>query len=144
MPVFVYIGHDGPRGAELRKTVRDRHLGHIEALDREQRIHFAGPLRDDAGAPCGSVIVMEAESLAAARAIRACSAMSADSTPRSALSSSRVSRPPVSSMLWTPARSSAAMPRAHVAPVRSSRLIGSRASSSSGAWCSALREAMTT
>ena len=69
MGTFVYIGRDGPKGAELRKTVRERHLGHIEALDRDGRIHFAGPLRDDADAPCGSVIVFDAESLAEARGV---------------------------------------------------------------------------
>ena len=69
MGTFVYIGRDGPRGAELRKTVRERHLGHIEALDREGRIHYAGPLRDEADQPCGSVIVFEAEGLVEARGI---------------------------------------------------------------------------
>ena len=47
MPTFVYIGRDGPRGAELRAgPVRDRHLAAIEKLDAQGRIHFAGPLRD--------------------------------------------------------------------------------------------------
>lgn len=69
MPIFIYIGHDGPRGAELRKTVREKHLAHIEALDAEGRVVFAGPLRDDAGAPCGSLIVMQAEDLSSARQI---------------------------------------------------------------------------
>ena len=68
MSLFIYIGHDGPRGAELRKTVRDQHLAHIEALDSAGRITFAGPLRDEAGGPCGSVIIFEAEDFAAAQA----------------------------------------------------------------------------
>jgi uncharacterized protein YciI len=67
--IFVYIGRDGPRGAELRKTVRDRHVAHIESLDEQGRIVFAGPLRDDSGAPCGSVIVMHAVDLASAKQI---------------------------------------------------------------------------
>jgi uncharacterized protein YciI len=69
MGIFVYIGHDGPDGQRLRPGVRERHLAHIERLDREGRIVFAGPLRDDAGAPCGSLIVLEADDLASARAI---------------------------------------------------------------------------
>jgi hypothetical protein len=69
MGTYVYIGHDGPRGLELRGTVRDQHLAHIERLDAEGRILFAGPLRDEASSPQGSLIVFEAEDLASARAI---------------------------------------------------------------------------
>ncbi len=67
MGLFVYLGHDGPRGAELRKTVRERHLAHLDGLEADGRIRFAGPLLDEGGAPCGSVIVFEAEDWAAAR-----------------------------------------------------------------------------
>jgi uncharacterized protein YciI len=69
MGTYVYIGHDGPRGAELRKTVRDQHIAHLEALDAEGRILFGGPLRDENGSPCGSVIILEAADLASAREI---------------------------------------------------------------------------
>ncbi len=69
MGTYVYIGHDGPRGLELRKSVRERHLAELEKLEAQNRILFAGPLRDESGSPCGSVVVIEAESLAAARAI---------------------------------------------------------------------------
>ena len=70
MPTFVYIGRDGPRGAELRAgPVRERHLAALEKLDADGRVRFAGPLRDAAGRPCGSVVVIEAEDLAAARAL---------------------------------------------------------------------------
>lgn len=67
MELFVYIGRDGAQGAELRGTVRERHLAHMKPLADAGRLRFAGPLRDDQGRPCGSVIVLEAESLAAAR-----------------------------------------------------------------------------
>ena len=69
MGIYVYSGRDGARGAELRKSVRERHLEKLGALDREGRIVFAGPLRDEGGAPCGRVVIFEAESLAAAREI---------------------------------------------------------------------------
>jgi uncharacterized protein YciI len=68
MPFFAMIGRDGPRGAELRKRHRQAHLDGIEALDRAGRIRHAGPLIDESGAPCGSVIVFEADDLAAAKA----------------------------------------------------------------------------
>jgi hypothetical protein len=69
MPLFAWIGRDGPRGVELRAAHREEHLRGLEPLDRTGRIRFAGPLLDDTGRPAGSVIVFEAESLAAARAI---------------------------------------------------------------------------
>ena len=69
MPLFVYTGHDGPRGLELRPSVRPRHLAHLEGLAAAGRIRFAGPLVDEDEKPCGSVIVLEADDWAAARAI---------------------------------------------------------------------------
>jgi hypothetical protein len=67
--LFVYRGFDGPRGAALRQSVRERHLAHLQVLADAGRIRFAGPLLDDAGEPCGSLVVLEAKDLAAARAI---------------------------------------------------------------------------
>jgi uncharacterized protein YciI len=69
MPLFVYQGRDSERGLELRKHHREKHLAHIEVLDRAGRIRFAGPLIDAGGNPCGSLIVLEAGSLVAAREI---------------------------------------------------------------------------
>jgi uncharacterized protein YciI len=71
VPLFALIGHDGPRGAELRKLHRPAHLENLEPLDAAGRVVHAGPLLDDAGRPRGSVIVFEAESLEAARAFAA-------------------------------------------------------------------------
>jgi len=69
MPLFVYRGRDGPRGAELRKTVRERHLAHLQPLADAGRVRFAGPLYGADGRPCGSLVVFEADDLEAARAI---------------------------------------------------------------------------
>jgi hypothetical protein len=69
MPLFVYRGQDGPAGAELRKTVRERHLAHLQPLADAGRIRFAGPLLDENDAPCGSLVVFEADDLAAARQV---------------------------------------------------------------------------
>jgi len=68
MPFYAMIGRDGPRGAELRKRHRQAHLDGLQVLDRAGRIRHAGPLLDEAGAPCGSVVVFEAPDLAAAKA----------------------------------------------------------------------------
>ncbi len=69
MPLFIYLGRDSERAPELRERHRPKHLAHLEPLDAAGRIRFAGPLLDDEGAPCGSVIVFEANDLAAARVV---------------------------------------------------------------------------
>ena len=69
MPLFVYRGRDSARGLELRKLHREKHLAHLAPLDDAGRIRFAGPLIDAQQNPCGSLIVLEAESLEAARSI---------------------------------------------------------------------------
>ena len=71
MPLFVLIGHDGPRGLELRKLHREAHLANLQPLEAQGRIRHAGPLLDDAGSPAGSVILFEADDLASARALAA-------------------------------------------------------------------------
>ncbi len=69
MPLYIYQGRDSERGLELRKQHRESHLAHISILDEAGRIRFAGPLIDAQQNPCGSLIVLEAESLEAAREI---------------------------------------------------------------------------
>ena len=71
MPWFILIGHDGPRGRELRTLHRPAHLAGLEPLASAGRIRHAGPLLGDDGAPVGSVVLFEAPSLAEARAIAA-------------------------------------------------------------------------
>lgn len=69
MPLFVYRGYDGPNGAKLRKTVRERHLAHLQPLADAGRVRFAGPLLDENETPCGSLVVFEADDLASARSV---------------------------------------------------------------------------
>jgi uncharacterized protein YciI len=71
MPWFILIGHDGPRGLELRKVHRPAHIAVLEAVECSHRIRHAGPMLGDDGAPIGSVVLFEAESLADAQAIAA-------------------------------------------------------------------------
>ena len=71
MPWFVMIGHDGPRGLELRKIHRPAHIAGLEEVERSHRIRHAGPMLGDDGAPVGSVVLFEAENLAEAQAIAA-------------------------------------------------------------------------
>ncbi|MEE3329987.1 MAG: YciI family protein [Myxococcota bacterium] len=65
MPLFCYVGHDGPAGLEKRPEARPKHLAHAEKL----AARFVGPLLDDTGAPCGSLFVFEADDFETARRI---------------------------------------------------------------------------
>ena len=71
MPLFAWIGYDGPRGAELRKLHREAHLANLAPLDAAGRVVHAGPLLGEDGTPLGSLILFEAEDLAVARAFAA-------------------------------------------------------------------------
>ncbi len=61
---FVILGFDGPDGQAKRKLHRPAHLARMDALDAQGRVILAGPLTDKTG----SLIVIEAESLAEAQA----------------------------------------------------------------------------
>ena len=61
---FVILGLDGPDGQAKRKIHRPAHLANLEPLVRQGRVVLAGPLTDQTG----SLIVIEAESLAEAEA----------------------------------------------------------------------------
>ena len=50
---------------------RDAHLANLAPLDSRGDIRYGGPLLDDAGKPCGSVVIFEAESIDAVRALAA-------------------------------------------------------------------------
>jgi uncharacterized protein YciI len=69
MGLYLYVGRDSARGAELRPAARPKHLTHLEQLDEAGRIRFAGPLLDENDAPCGSLIVFEAVNLEEARRV---------------------------------------------------------------------------
>ena len=57
MGLFVLIGRDGAQGAALRKLHREAHLANLRPLSEQGRVVYAGPLLDDTGAPCGSVVI---------------------------------------------------------------------------------------
>jgi hypothetical protein len=71
MPWYAFIGHDGAQGAALRPKLRPSHLERLAALDADGRIAHAGPLVGDDGQPIGSLVVFEADDLAAAREVAA-------------------------------------------------------------------------
>lgn len=65
MPLFVIIGHDAPGSKEKRPAHRPAHLAHLASLAAAGRVPLAGPFTDGSG----SLIVLEADSLADAWAI---------------------------------------------------------------------------
>lgn len=67
MPLYVMYGLDKPDGLELRKATRPAHLEWLKMF--EHLVKLGGPmLGADGGTPVGSMIVIEAESLEAAKA----------------------------------------------------------------------------
>ncbi|HZP41229.1 MAG TPA: YciI family protein [Candidatus Binatia bacterium] len=66
--LYVVIGHDAPDAHEKRPRVRPAHLEYLTPLSNAGRIPIAGKLLD----ATGSLIVLEADSLAEAWAIVAC------------------------------------------------------------------------
>jgi uncharacterized protein YciI len=70
MPRFVMIGWDGPEGPGRRDRHRAAHLDYVRTLQRDGRITFAGPIRnEDDEHSIGVVIVLEAPALQDAKAL---------------------------------------------------------------------------
>ena len=69
MPLFVFIGHDGPDGAARRQANRERHVAHLEALDRAGRLVYGGPIRNESDRSIGAVLILDTPDIAAARAL---------------------------------------------------------------------------
>ena len=67
MPLFVFHGLDKPGALELRKATRQTHLDWLASLSPRAKI--GGPmLTEDGATPLGSMLVIEADSLEAAKA----------------------------------------------------------------------------
>ena len=65
--LYALLCEDRPDAGTLRAETRAVHLEHLKALGPTLR--FAGPFLGDDGKPTGSLLVVEAESPEAARAI---------------------------------------------------------------------------
>ena len=67
---FAILNHDKPGSLDLRMKVRETHLTFLRGLCT--RLMTAGPiLSDDGQTPIGSLVIVEAEDLAAARQLAA-------------------------------------------------------------------------
>lgn len=65
VPHFVLNCRDAKGSAEIRPLHRDAHVAHVRGSGI---VRIAGPMVDDAGVPVGSLLIVEADDLAAARA----------------------------------------------------------------------------
>ena len=68
MPLFTLIARDRENGLERRLAHRPAHLEHMARLDASGRIRYGGPLLNEKGEMSGSLIIIEADDLEAARA----------------------------------------------------------------------------
>ena len=69
MPLYVIVAIDRPGRLDRRKAMREEHLAHLAG--HTGSIRTAGPFTDENGVPCGSMLVVEADDLAAAEAMAA-------------------------------------------------------------------------
>ena len=66
MPLFVMIAKDKPGTGERRTATRPVHLEHLKAMG--DKLVLAGALMGEDGNPEGSLLVLEAENIDAAKA----------------------------------------------------------------------------
>ncbi|MBY3028774.1 YciI family protein [Rhizobium leguminosarum] len=67
--LFALFCKDKPGHLNVRMDTRPTHIEHLNKLNAEGTLKIAGPFLDDDGKPCGSLIIVEAESKEAARAL---------------------------------------------------------------------------
>ncbi|MGO6721217.1 hypothetical protein ELI54_21915 [Rhizobium ruizarguesonis] len=67
--LFALLCKDKPGHLNVRMETRPTHVDYLNTLNAEGTLKIAGPFLDDDGKPCGSLIVVEAESKEAARAL---------------------------------------------------------------------------
>lgn len=68
MPHFLLVATDKPNALDLRMATRQAHLDYVRG---SSLVKIGGPLLDAAGGMAGSMLVLEAEDLAAAQAFAA-------------------------------------------------------------------------
>lgn len=69
--LFALVATDKPDHLDVRLKARADHVAFLERLNAEGSLAFAGPFLDAAQKPCGSLVVVEAETLEAAGALLA-------------------------------------------------------------------------
>lgn len=67
--LFAFLCTDKPDHLQVRLDTRPTHLAHLEKLNADGTLKFAGPFLGDDGKPNGSLVVVEAPDMAAARTL---------------------------------------------------------------------------
>lgn len=67
--LFAFLCTDKPGHLNVRMDTRPAHLEHLNKLNADGILKMAGPFLDDDGKPNGSLVIVEAEDMAAARAL---------------------------------------------------------------------------
>jgi uncharacterized protein YciI len=68
MPLFVLTCIDKPNALETRMAAREAHLAYVRG---DPKVKLGGPFLDEAGAMAGSMLIIEVEDMAAAKAFAA-------------------------------------------------------------------------
>ncbi|NLS16967.1 YciI family protein [Rhizobium sp. P40RR-XXII] len=67
--LFAFVCKDKPGHLNVRMETRPAHLEHLNKLNAEGTLKMAGPFLDAEGKPNGSLVVVNAESVEAAKVI---------------------------------------------------------------------------
>lgn len=67
--LFALICTDKPGKLQVRADTRPAHLEHLQGLNAQNKLAFAGPFLDAEGKPNGSMVVLDAADMDAARAL---------------------------------------------------------------------------
>ncbi|MDM9621422.1 YciI-like protein [Rhizobium sp. S96] len=67
--LFAFVCKDKPGHLNVRMDTRPAHVEHLNALNAAGTLKMAGPFLDSDGKPSGSLVIVEAETIEAARAI---------------------------------------------------------------------------
>ena len=68
---FAFLCKDKAGALQVRLDTRPEHLAYLNALNTDGKLAFAGPFLGDDGKPTGSLVVVKAETIEAAREIAA-------------------------------------------------------------------------
>lgn len=64
---FAFLCTDKPGALQVRLDTRPEHLAYLNGLNEKGKLAFAGPFLGDDGKPTGSLVVVKAETIDAAR-----------------------------------------------------------------------------
>lgn len=67
--LFAFVCKDKPGHLNVRMEARPAHVEHLNKLNAEGTLKMAGPFLDAEGKPNGSLVIVSAETIEAAKAI---------------------------------------------------------------------------